>query len=52
MIKVPISFTEEQYEWLRRTSFQRREPMAALVREAVEEYRHRRDPQLGLPLER
>jgi AmiR/NasT family two-component response regulator len=51
MIKMPIAFTEEQYEWLRQAAFQRREPMARLVREAVEEYRAHRDPQLGLPLE-
>lgn len=49
-IKVPIAFPEYLYEWLRETAFRRREPMAQLVREAVEEYRRRLDPQLDLPL--
>lgn len=51
-VKVPIAFPEELYEWLRETAFQRREPMAQLVREAVEEHRRRLDPQLDLPLAR
>ena len=49
-VKVPIAFPEELYEWLRETAFRRREPMAQLVREAVEEHRRRLDPQLALPL--
>jgi len=51
-VKVPIAFPEELYEWLRETAFRRREPMAQLVREAVEEHRRRIDPQLDLPLAR
>ncbi len=51
-VKVPIAFPEDLYEWLRETAFRRREPMAGLVREAVEEYRRRLDPQLDLPLPR
>jgi hypothetical protein len=51
-VKVPIAFPEDLYEWLRTTAFERREPMAHLVREAVQEYRHRHDPQLHLPLTR
>jgi len=50
IIKVPIGFPEHLYEWLRETAFRRREPMARLVREAVEEHRRRLDPQLDLPL--
>lgn len=49
-MKVPISFPVHLYEWLRETAFRRREPMAQLVREAVEDYRRRVDPQLDLPL--
>ena len=51
-VKVPIAFPPELYEWLRETAFRRREPMAQLVREAVEEHRRRLDPQLDLPLGR
>jgi len=50
IVKVPIGFPEHLYEWLRETAFRRREPMARLVREAVEEHRRRLDPQLDLPL--
>jgi hypothetical protein len=51
-VKVPIAFPPDLYEWLRETAFRRREPMASLVREAVEEHRRRLDPQLDLPLHR
>lgn len=47
---MPIGFPEDLYEWLRETAFRRREPMARVVREAVEDYRRRVDPQLDLPL--
>ena len=50
-MKVPIAFPEGLYGWLRLAAFERREPMAKLVREAVEDYRRRLDPQLDLPLE-
>jgi hypothetical protein len=49
-VKVPIAFPQELYDWLRETSFRRRAPMAEIVREALEEYRRRLDPQLDLPL--
>jgi hypothetical protein len=51
-VKIPIAFPQDLYEWLRETAFERREPMAHLVREAVEEHRRRLDPQLDLPLNR
>lgn len=51
-MKVPIAFPQELYDWLREAAFRRREPMAKLVREALEEYRRRLDPQLDLPLTR
>ena len=52
MVKLPIAFPEELYEWLREAAFRHRAPMASLVREALEEYRRRHDRQLDLPLER
>ena len=48
MTRVPISFPDELYEWMRETAFRRRVPMAELVREALREHRERIDPQLGL----
>jgi len=48
--RVPIGFPGELYEWLREAAFRRRVPMAAVVREALEEYRGRLDPQLNLPI--
>lgn len=49
-MKLLISLDEPQYEWLRRFAFDHRIPMTALVREALNEYRERHDPQLPLPL--
>jgi predicted DNA-binding protein len=51
-VRVPIAFPPEMYEWLRETAFRRRAKMAELVREAIEEYRARHEPQLRLPIER
>ena len=48
--RIPISFPEDLYEWLRGASFRRRVPMAEIVREAVKEHRLRTDPQLDLPM--
>jgi hypothetical protein len=48
--RVPISFPEDLYEWLREAAFRRRIPMAEIVREAVREHRQRVDPQLDLPM--
>ena len=50
LIRIPIGLPAETHEWLRTEAFRRRCHMADLVREALEEYRHRREPQLGLPL--
>ena len=50
--RIPITFPDELYEWLREFAFRRHEPMAQVVREALREYRERVDPQLPLPLER
>jgi len=51
LIRVPIGFPAELHEWLRELAFRQRTTMAEIVREAVREYRDRRDPQLGLPLD-
>lgn len=51
-IRVPIGFPAEMYEWLRQTAFERHSRMAEIVREAVQEYRERADPQLPLPMRR
>ncbi len=48
MTRVPISFPDDLYEWMRETAFRRRVSMAELVRGALREYRDRIDPQLGL----
>jgi len=50
-IRIPISFPENLYEWLREAAFRSRIPMAEIVREAVREHRQRIDPQLDLPIE-
>jgi hypothetical protein len=49
--RVPISFPDELYEWLRAAAFQRRLPMAEIVRQALREHREKTDPQLQLPIE-
>lgn len=46
--RMPVSFPDDLYEWMRETAFKRRIPMAELVREALREYRERVEPQLDL----
>ena len=41
LVRVPIAFPDELYEWLRLEAFERRVPMAELVREALVGYRER-----------
>ncbi|HUY24214.1 MAG TPA: hypothetical protein VMV09_02765 [Candidatus Saccharimonadales bacterium] len=50
LTRVPIGFPAETYEWMRELAFKRRTTMAEIVREALNEYRIRTEPQLGLPL--
>ncbi len=50
LTRIPISFPEEQYEWLREFAFRRHAAMAQVVREALRQYRDRVDPQLALPI--
>jgi hypothetical protein len=38
---MPIALPEDLYEWLRLVSYERRVPMAEVVRAAVVEYRER-----------
>jgi Arc/MetJ-type ribon-helix-helix transcriptional regulator len=49
-VRLPISFTDDLYDWLREAAFRRRVSMAELVRQALREYRERHDPQLDLPI--
>ena len=49
--RLPVTFPEETHEWLRQQAFRRRMKMAELVRLAVQEYRDKTEPQLGLPIE-
>jgi hypothetical protein len=48
LIRVPIGFPEDLYEWLRETAYRRRSPMAEIVREAVREHRGKLEPQIPL----
>lgn len=48
LVRVPIGFPEDLYEWLRETAHRRRSPMAEIVREAVREYRNKLEPQIAL----
>jgi hypothetical protein len=41
LVKVPIAFPEDLYEWLRREAFDEHTKMAVIVRQAVKEYRNR-----------
>ncbi|HEV2172201.1 MAG TPA: ribbon-helix-helix protein, CopG family [Nitrospira sp.] len=49
-VRVPISLPTDLYEWLRDAAFRRHVSMAEVVREAMREYRERREQQLALPL--
>lgn len=49
-VRVPIAFPAGLYEWLRQYAFRTRTPMAAIVRQALVEFRERHEPQLQLPL--
>ena len=48
LIRVPIGFPEDLFEWLRETAYRRRSPMAEIVREAVREHRGKLEPQIPL----
>jgi hypothetical protein len=47
-VRVLISLDPNQYEWLRDLAFRRHSPMTKLIREAVDDYRTRQEPQLVL----
>ena len=49
-VRIPIALPADVYEWLRDTAFRRHISMAEVVREAMREYRERREQQLALPL--
>jgi len=46
--RMPITLSDELYEWLREAAFRRRISMAELVRETLTAYRERAEPQLAL----
>jgi len=48
--KIPIEFGDELYDWVRETAHRQRTSMAALVREAIRDYRERKEPQMQLPI--
>jgi metal-responsive CopG/Arc/MetJ family transcriptional regulator len=48
LVRMPVGFPEDLYEWLRETAHRRRVPMAELVREALREYRDTHEPQIDL----
>jgi metal-responsive CopG/Arc/MetJ family transcriptional regulator len=48
LVRMPIGFPKDLYEWLREAAHRRRVPMSELVREALREYRTSRDPQIEL----
>jgi hypothetical protein len=52
LVKLPVSLSPAQYEWLRKEAFRRHVAMTVVVREALDELRGRLDPQLPLPLDR
>jgi len=51
LTRIPVSFPDEQYEWLREFAFRRHAAMAEVVREALRQFRERVDPQMSLPME-
>lgn len=51
LIKVPIGFPEDLYEWLREAAFKRRTSMADIVREALRDYQERSGQQMRLPMD-
>lgn len=48
--RIPITFPEEMYEWLREIAYRRHVSIAEVVRQAVREHRERAEPQLPLPM--
>ncbi len=48
-MRVPIDFPENLYEWLREVAFRQRTSMAGIVREALREYRDRREHEEAEP---
>lgn len=52
LTRMPIGLPDELYEWIRERAHLRRVSMAAVIREALREYRRREDgPQLPLPID-
>ena len=47
---MPIGLPRDTHHWLRLAADRQGRHMAVIVREAVEQYRERTDPQLELPI--
>ena len=48
---MPIGLPRELHQWLRYAANREGRHMAVIVREAIEQYRERTDPQLELPIQ-
>jgi Arc/MetJ-type ribon-helix-helix transcriptional regulator len=49
-VRLPVTLPRALHEWLRQVAFRERRSMAELIREALAEYRDRREPQMELPI--
>lgn len=52
LVRLPVTLPKPLYDWLREAAYKGHRPMAELVREALSEYRDRRQAQLDLPMDR
>jgi len=50
LVRMPIGLPRDTHHWLRLAADRQGRHMAVIVREAVEQYRERTDPQLELPI--
>lgn len=48
--RTTVNLTPAHYEWLRRLAYERRRPLAAVIRDILEQARRRDEPQEPLPL--
>jgi plasmid stability protein len=50
LVRMPLGLPPELHRWLRLAAAREGRPMAAIARDAIEQYRERTDPQLELPM--
>ena len=50
LVRMPIGLSRDTHNWLRLAARRQGRHMAVIVREAIEQYRERTDPQLELPI--